>query len=331
MKKIAVAMSGGVDSTVAVVLLKEQGYEVIGITLDMIGDGKVFVEAKKLAKKMNIEHHAIDISKVFEEKIIDYFVKTYKEGKTPTPCVMCNRFIKFGLLADKARELGCEKMATGHYVIKKDGAIYRAADGRKDQTYFLFNITQEQIDFCEFPLGEYTKPEIIKIAEKHGVRPSGGESQDICFVEDGKYAEFIKERSEELTPVDLIDTKGDLIKKHKSIIHYTIGQRKGLDIGGLKEPQYVVKIDADKNQVTVGNRNELAKTKVYLSEINWLGKEKQEEVFVKLRYAQPLRKARIDFSDSSVLLEEPDYAVAPGQACVFYGEDGRLLGGGFIV
>lgn len=330
MKKIAVAMSGGVDSTVAVVLLKEQGYDVIGITLDMVGDGKVFVEAKKLAKKMNIEHHAIDISKIFEEKIIDYFVETYKKGQTPTPCVMCNRFIKFGLLADKARELGCDKMATGHYVIKKDGSLYRAEDARKDQTYFLFNITQEQIDFCEFPLGKYTKPEIVEIAEKHGVRPSGGESQDICFVEDGKYAEFINERSGELPSVSMVNTKGEFIKKHKSIINYTIGQRKGLDIGGLKEPQYVVKIDSDKNEVVVGNRDELATNKVYLTDINWLGGEKLEDVFVKLRYAQPLRKAKVNFDENSVVLEEPDYAVAPGQACVFYGEDGRLLGGGFI-
>jgi len=346
--KIAVAMSGGVDSTVTVVLLKQQGYDIVGITLDMIGDGKVFEEAKALAKKMDIEHHCIDVSEIFGQQIIDYFVNSYKEGLTPSPCVLCNRYIKFGLLADKARELGCEKMATGHYVIKKDGDLYVAADKNKDQTYFLFDITQEQIDFCEFPLGGYTKPEVVKIAEEYGVKPKGGESQDICFVSNGKYAEFIEDKIGKLPEAELIDKDKKVLKKHKSIINYTIGQRKGLDIGGLSEPKYVVKIDAENNSVVVGNIEELAQTRVYLKDINWLGDSVNHsplegeskslcdfgggaiQLLVKLRYKQKIKKATLHLDESYIDLEEADYSVAPGQAAVFYNEEGRLLGGGFI-
>jgi tRNA-uridine 2-sulfurtransferase len=328
--KIAVAMSGGVDSTVAVVLLQEQGYEVIGITLDMLGDGKVLAEAKSLADKIGIEHHSFDVSTLFREEVIDYFSNSYKNGLTPSPCIMCNKFIKFGILADKARELGCDKMATGHYVIKKDGSLYMAADQHKDQTYFLFNISQEQIDFCEFPLGEYTKPEIVALAEKYGVRPSGGESQDICFVENGKYAEFIEERSEVLPPAKLVDTKGNVLKEHKSIIHYTVGQRKGLDIGGLSDPLYVIKLDVDKNEVVVGTRDELAKLKVDIIDINWLGDESTKSALVKLRYKAKLIQAELHLEDGYIELAEPDFAVAPGQAAVFYDNKNRLLGGGFI-
>jgi tRNA-specific 2-thiouridylase len=330
MKKIAVAMSGGVDSTVAVVLLKEQGYEVVGITLDMLGDGKVLTEAKALADKLEIEHHSFDVSAEFKAKIISYFVDSYKTGFTPSPCIMCNKFIKFGVLADKARALGCEKMATGHYVIKKDNQLYTAQDENKDQTYFLFNIFQEQIDFCEFPLGQYTKPEIVKIAEKHGVKPSGEESQDICFVENGKYAEFIEEQGDDLPSATLIDTEGNVLKTHKSIINYTIGQRKGLDIGGLAEPKYVIKIDAEKNQVVVGSREELAQIKVSLKDINWLSNNQEKEALVKLRYKQKAIMAELHLEKEYILLATPDFAVAPGQAAVFYDKNGRLLGGGFI-
>jgi tRNA-uridine 2-sulfurtransferase len=328
MKKIAVAMSGGVDSTVAVVLLQEQGYEVIGMTL---GGGNVLAEAQRLAEKIGIEHHSFQAKELFNEKVIDYFVDSYKEGLTPSPCVNCNRFVKFGFLADKAKELGCDKMATGHYAIKKDGKLFVAEDDHKDQTYFLFSLSQEQIDFCEFPLGEYDKPTIKDIAAKHGVMPKYGESQDLCFVDDGKYAEFVEERGGKLPEATIVDTKGNILKQYKSIVHYTIGQRKGLDIGGLAEPMYVMEIDAKNNKVVVGSRDELATLKVNLTEINWLGgDEKFDEVYVKLRYKQKLIPAELHLDEGYITLGQADFAVAPGQACVFYTKDNQLLGGGFI-
>jgi tRNA-specific 2-thiouridylase len=247
---------------------------------------------------------------------------------------MCNKFIKFGILIEKAKELGCENLATGHYIKKENGKLKKAKDDKKDQSYFLFNLNQDQIDFSLFPLGDYSKPEIVKMAKEYNVFPKVGESQDICFVENGKYAQFIEDRlGKKLPDASLIDKeKNEFLKQHKSIINYTVGQRKGLDIGGLSNPKYVVKIDAEKNEVILGKKEDLFKKTFELCDINWLGDKNftTGEVFVKLRYNSKGLKAYLDLTKNECVLLEAGI-VSPGQAAVFYDGDGFVLGGGFQI
>jgi len=356
-KRVVVGMSGGVDSSVAAYLLLKQGYEVIGITMQIWQDKKeeeVLVEggccslaavddARRVANILGIPYYVLNFKGVFKEKVIDYFIDEYMRGRTPNPCIACNKYIKFDELIKKAKSLDAEYVATGHYariVYDKDLGRYllkKAADLRKDQTYVLYNLTQEQLKHILLPNGDYTKEEIRRIAKEIGIPVyNKPESQEICFVPDNQYAEFIKENvKEEIKPGYIVDTKGNILGTHKGIIHYTIGQRRGLGISAGK-PLYVVDIDTEKNLVIVGENHEIFGSKLLASEVNFLPfDELKEEIYVmaKIRYTAKEAKAKvIPYCKNMVMVEfeEKQRAITPGQAVVFYQEE-TLIGGGTIV
>lgn len=356
--RVVVAMSGGVDSSVAAALLHEQGYDVVGVTLQLYdyGDaiakkgaccaGKDIYDAKRVAEECGFPHYVLNYETNFRQSVIDDFVASYLKGETPIPCVKCNQTVKFKDLLKVARDLNADCMVTGHYVqrIVNDAGIAelrRATDSSKDQSYFLFATTQEQLDFLRFPLGGWTKDITRQHAERLGlVNAEKPDSQDICFVPNGDYASVVKkiapeaERSGAIMHLD-----GRVLGQHQGVIHYTVGQRKGIGIGGgfteNNEPLYVVSIDAENARVIVGPKDALARDRVFLKGCNWLdGAEgAARPVLVKLRSmtrAVPAVLSRQ--ADGSALLELPDaqYGISPGQAAVCY-EDDRVLGGGWIV
>ena len=343
--KVCVAMSGGVDSSATAYLLKKQGYQVFGLTMDLLtppyAPQKSSIEdARKVADQLGIEHHFLDLKKEFRKQVIDYFCHAYKQGLTPSPCIMCNKDIKVGLLADKARELGADILVTGHYAETKITAngveLYRGKDLIRDQSYFLFAISKQNLQMLRCPLAAYSKEQTRALAKEAGLEIANkSDSQDICFVSDGKYAQLIKDLDAEFQniPGNIVNRHGKILGQHKGLINYTIGQRRGLGIGG-GDILYVLELDAQKNQVIVGSHEELKQQHVLLENVNWLGEDHPEkmDLMVKLRSRQDIVPAEITFLENKqafLRLKEDFFGVAPGQGCCFY-HNNRVLGGGFI-
>ncbi len=351
--RVVVAMSGGVDSSVVAAMLKDEGYEVIGITLQLYDHGAALAkkgaccagqdihDARKVAEKINIPHYVLNYENKFKEAVMDDFVNSYLNGETPIPCVKCNQSVKFRDLLGMAHDLGADVMATGHYVQRemgKDGAeLHRAADPDKDQSYFLFATTREQLDFLRFPLGGFRKEHTRALAAKYDLPVfAKPDSQDICFVPGGDYAKVIEKlRPGACDAGDIVHINGAALGRHEGIIHYTVGQRRGIGISS-EEPLYVIKLDAEKKQVIVGPKEALLTKTFNVREVNWLAGEdaflRDAPIQVKLRSMQspiPATVKRTDAYRAEITLLDPRDAVAPGQACVMY-EGERVLGGGWI-
>lgn len=347
MKKVLVGMSGGVDSSVTALLLKQRGYEVIGVTMKLL-NSDVYKEntvrdAEAVCKKIGVEYHVVDFCDTFKKNVVDYFVNEYIAGRTPNPCNMCNRYLKFGALLDVAKsEFGCEYIATGHYANvgfnEKTGRYFlqKSKTDKKDQTYALYKLTQEQLSHVIMPLGEFEKSEIRKIAEDNGlVNAYRQDSQEICFVEDDDYVRFIEENYGYVSKKgNFVDLSGNVLGEHKGIIHYTIGQRKGLEIAFQKR-MYVVDIDVDKNEVVLGDNEDLFRDSLICENVNFMAISEIVEPIsacVKIRYsAKPERATLIPVGNEKikVVFDEPQRAITPGQSAVFYDGD-VVLGGGVI-
>ncbi|MBO0752425.1 MAG: tRNA 2-thiouridine(34) synthase MnmA [Bradyrhizobiaceae bacterium] len=359
--RVVVAMSGGVDSAVTAALLKAEGYDVVGVTLQLYDHGAAthrkgaccagqdIHDARMVAGTIGIPHYVLDYESRFKAAVIDRFADSYVAGETPVPCIECNQSIKFRDLLETARDLGARALATGHYVASRvlpEGgrALYRARDEERDQSYFLFATTREQIDFLRFPLGDLTKAETRDLARRYGLPVAEKlDSQDICFVPTGRYAEVIEQlRPGAASAGDIVDLSGRVLGRHAGIINFTVGQRRGLGIAA-SEPLYVVRLDAASGRVVVGPRDALRTTRVQLRDMNWIGDGSLDslaadggiDVFVKVRSTRPPHPARLTRGATGfeVELAGGEEGVAPGQACALYDAgtgQARMLGGGFI-
>ncbi|MEN5246171.1 MULTISPECIES: tRNA 2-thiouridine(34) synthase MnmA [Brucella/Ochrobactrum group] len=357
--RVVVAMSGGVDSSVVAGILKREGYDVVGVTLQLYDHGAAvhragsccagqdIEDARRVSESLGIPHYVLDYEARFREAVIDPFANSYVSGETPIPCVSCNQTVKFADLLQTARDLGADALATGHYIRSRANgahrALYRPVDTDRDQSYFLFATTQEQIDYLRFPLGHLPKAQVREIAEEMGLTVAKKQdSQDICFVPQGKYSDIIsKLKPEAANPGDIVHIDGRTLGRHDGIVHYTVGQRRGIGVA-TGEPLYVVHLDAANARVIVGPREALETHKVFLRDINWLGDapigdlpESGMEVFAKVRSTRPPRPAVLHHADGQTWVElvDGESGIAPGQACVLYSDESntaRVFGGGFI-
>lgn len=356
--RVVVAMSGGVDSSVAAVMLYKAGYDVVGITLQLYDHGAFagkkgaccagqdIYDAKMVADRYGFPHYVLNYESLFREKVIEDFADSYLRGETPIPCVRCNQNVKFADLLRTAKDLDADVLATGHYV-KRDvngsgkAKLYRGRELAKDQSYFLFATTQEQLDFLRFPLGDMSKADTRALATEYGlIVADKPDSQDICFVPDGDYARIVQKlRPQAIDPGNIVHIDGRVLGQHEGIIHYTVGQRRGLGLGGAEtqgDPLFVVALKADTRDVIVGPREALARDTIYVQEMNWLGDQPLSDqpisVTVKLRSSQQPAPALIAQDENNLIrvtLLESQYGISPGQACVIY-EGERCLGGGWI-
>lgn len=355
--RVVVAMSGGVDSSVVAAQLAEEGYDVVGVTLQLYDHGAALAkkgaccagqdihDARRVAEAMGFPHYVLDYENIFKDAVIEEFADSYLAGATPVPCIRCNERVKFKDLLATARDLEADCMATGHYIQRKMGGgpeLHCAADANRDQSYFLFSTTPEQLEFLRFPLGHLpSKDATRKLAAKYGLAVADKpDSQDICFVPNGNYASVIEKlRPGAAEPGEIVDVEGNVLGEHRGVIHYTIGQRRGLGIGGLADPLYVVRLDVDKRRVVVGPKDLLATRTIPVRETNWLGDgaftdQVEREISVKVRSTRPPAPAilrPISETEAEVELLTAEEGVSPGQACVFYETGGsRILGGGWI-
>ena len=351
---VVVAMSGGVDSSTVAGMMKKEGYNVIGITLKLYDDtqqtakskqccaGQDIIDAKKVANKLNIEHKILYYQSKFKEGVVNNFVESYLSGETPIPCVQCNQTVKFKDLFEESKNLNADALVTGHYVksITKNNEtnMYRAVDENRDQSYFLFNTTREQLNYLRFPLGGLMKNETRDIAKNLGLNVADKpDSQDICFVPNGDYVSVIQKlRPDAFQKGNIKNLDGKVIGVHDGIVNFTIGQRKGIKIAE-KEPLYVLEIISQKNEIIVGPREKLIKKKVGLRDLNILSNKEdfKNDIFVKIRSTGKLIKSKLSIFNNkpNVELLEDEYGISPGQACVFYKKDSngdKLLGGGWI-
>jgi tRNA-specific 2-thiouridylase len=356
--RVVVAMSGGVDSSVVAALMKAEGYDVVGVTLQLYDHGEAvgrkgaccagqdIQDARRVADRLQIPHYVLDYEARFAKAVMGEFADSYLQGETPVPCVACNQKIKFHDLLETAAGLGASALATGHYVRSKPGAagweLYRAADKERDQSYFLFATTREQLAFLRFPLGRLDKDETRKLARDFGLEVAEkSDSQDICFVPTGRYTQVIERlRPGAAEAGDIVHVDGRVLGRHSGIINYTIGQRKGIGVAA-QEPLYVLRLDASAREVVVGPREALRTRVIKLRDVNWLGDEPfeavaaaGEEILARIRSSGPLQPARLSLEEDgfTVELAHGEDGVSPGQACVFYAANGgeRLLGGGWI-
>jgi tRNA-specific 2-thiouridylase len=350
--RVVVAMSGGVDSAVTAALMVEAGYDVVGITLQLYDYGAATAkpgsccagqdirDAARVAEQLGIPHYVLDYEARFRQGVIDDFAASYARGETPIPCVRCNQTVKFHDLLGTARDLGAAAMATGHYARRVEGKngpeLHQAVDDGRDQSYFLFATTQDQLDYVRFPLGDFTKDETRAVARRLGLTVQDKkDSQDICFVPQGHYSAMVEKlRPDAVVPGEIVHVDGRVLGRHDGVIHYTVGQRKGIGVAA-SDPLYVVRLDAPAARVIVGPRSALGADLVTVRDVNWLtaapaiGEERH--VQVKLRSAQPMRPAclSVNGAGATIRLAEPQEGIAPGQACVFY-HGTQVLGGGWI-
>ncbi|MDA0764421.1 MAG: tRNA 2-thiouridine(34) synthase MnmA [Proteobacteria bacterium] len=362
--RIVVAMSGGVDSSVTAAILVEAGFDVIGLTMQLYDHGQALKkkgaccagsdinDARLVASQLDIPHYVLNYENLFKDKVIEDFADSYLRGETPIPCIRCNQTVKFTDMVERAKQLGASAMATGHYIRRRIFLgypnLFKGLDETKDQSYFLFATTKKQLEFLRFPLGSLTKEETRMVARRHGLNVAEKpDSQDICFVPEGKYADVVRKlRPGNIECGNIIDVEGKVLGQHNGIIDYTIGQRKGLGIGGRKGIEddntalYVIGLDSKKHNVTVGPKELLACNKINISECNWIiddPKKTKFNVLVKLRNSSTpvsgVINVNIDNGTSELNFDEPQYGISTGQAAVFYNieEHSHVLGGGWIV
>jgi len=353
---IAVAMSGGVDSSVTAAMLVEAGYDVVGLTMQLYDHGAAtsksktccagqdIYDARRVADKLGIPHYVLDYEKTFEADVIAPFAEAYRQGETPIPCILCNQTVKFRDLIAAARDIGAAGLATGHYVQKGETpegpVMLRAVDADRDQSYFLFSTTREQLSFLHFPLGGLPKAETRELAVKYGLSVADKpDSQDICFVSTGRYTEIVSKFSDDgFVPGQIVHIDGRVLGQHEGIENFTIGQRRGIGIGGTKDPLYVVAINPDTETVQVGPKDALARQTIMLRDLNWLGADEElsgrgAKILARVRNAHAPVPARIVRGENEAVarveFDEPLFGVSPGQACVLYQGD-LVLGGGWI-